>query len=230
MQAQLIAQDRLSSIGELTSGIAHELNNPLSSVIGYSELILRRELPDDVKDDIKTISREAERASRIVDNLLTFARGQPEDKSLININETVKKTMELRSNEQRLNSIQTVMYLAPNPPNILGDDFRLRQVFLNIIINAEFFMLEAHGKGTLTIATEQKGDFFRVSFTDDGPGISEENIEHLFDPFFTTKEVGKGTGLGLSICHGIINEHDGRIWAESKPGEGATFVIELPAY
>ncbi len=230
MQAQLIAQDRLSSIGELTSGIAHELNNPLSSVIGYSELVLRRELPADVKEDMHTISKEAERASKIVDNLLTFARGQPEDKSLVNINVTIEKTMELRSHEQKLKNIQTTMHLAPELPNVLGDEFQLRQVFLNIIINAEFFMLEAHGKGTLTIETEERGDFVRISFSDDGPGIPEENTEHLFDPFFTTKEVGKGTGLGLSICHGIISEHNGRIWVESKPGEGADFIIELPAY
>jgi signal transduction histidine kinase len=112
----------------------------------------------------------------------------------------------------------------------MGSAFQLQQVFLNIIINAEFFMLEAHGKGTLTIVTEQAGNSIRATIADDGAGISRENMKHIFSPFFTTKEVGKGTGLGLSICHGIITEHGGRIWAESKLGKGATFIIELPVY
>ncbi len=110
----------------------------------------------------------------------------------------------------------------------MGSALQLQQVFLNIIVNAEFFMLEAHKRGTLVITSEQKDDYVRISIKDDGPGIPQENLKHVFNPFFTTKAVGKGTGLGLSICHGIISEHGGRIWAESKPGEGATFIIELP--
>ncbi len=230
MQERLIAQGRLASMGELTSGIAHELNNPLASVIGFSELLLKRDLPTDIEADLNIISSEAERAARIVDNLLTFARKQPEDKLPIDINETIEKTLELRVYEQEQNNIRTITRFTPDLPEIMGNDFQLRQVFLNITINAEFFMIEAHGKGTLTILTERAGDFIRVSFTDDGPGIPQENIARLFNPFFTTKEVGKGTGLGLSICHGIVTEHGGRIWAESKPGEGATFTIELPVY
>jgi signal transduction histidine kinase len=104
----------------------------------------------------------------------------------------------------------------------------MQQVFLNVIVNAEFAMLEAHHKGMLTITTEKESDFIRISIADDGLGISEENLKHIFDPFFTTKEVGKGTGLGLSICHGIVNEHGGKIYAESKKNQGTTFVVELP--
>ena len=111
----------------------------------------------------------------------------------------------------------------------MADSFQLQQVFFNIIINAEYFMIESHQGGTLTIATERVRDTIRISFADDGPGIAREDLQHLFDPFFTTKEVGKGTGLGLSICHGIIAEHGGRIYAESELGKGATFIVELPA-
>jgi signal transduction histidine kinase len=117
---------------------------------------------------------------------------------------------------------------ASDLPQVMGNASQLQQVLFNIVINAEFFMLEAHQKGNLTITTERIGDFVRASFTDDGPGIPEEHMRNLFTPFFTTKEVGKGTGLGLSICHGIITEHGGRIYAESELGKGATFVVELP--
>jgi PAS domain S-box-containing protein len=228
MQEQLIAQDRLVSIGQLTAGVAHELNNPLTSVVGFSELLLERELPADIIADINIIHSEAERAARIVENLLTFSRKHREEKILTDINEVIEKTLRLRTGEQKLNNIKTVINLANNLPLIMGSALQLQQVFLNIIVNAEFFMLEAHKRGTLVITSEQKDDYVRISIKDDGPGIPQENLKHVFNPFFTTKAVGKGTGLGLSICHGIISEHGGRIWAESKPGEGATFIIELP--
>ena len=230
MQQQLIVQDRLASIGELTSGIAHELNNPLTSIIGFSDFLLKREMPEDVRGDLSIINSEAQRAARIVDSLLTFARNEPQEKLPVDINGIVEKTLELRAYKQKLDNIHTVPRLAPDLPRIMGNDFQLRQVFLNIIINAEFFMVEAHGEGTLTIVTKNAGGSVRISFTDDGPGILPENMPRLFSPFFTTKGVGKGTGLGLSICHGIIAGHGGKIWAESTPDKGAAFVIELPVY
>jgi PAS domain S-box-containing protein len=230
MQEQLITQDRLASIGELTSGVAHELNNPLSIISGYSELLLKRELPADIKSDVDVIISEVERAAKIVDNLLTFARQQPEEKLHIDINGIIENILEIRAYEQKVNNIRTVTNYASDLPNILGNAFQLRQVFVNIIINAEYFMIEKHGKGTLTISTERAGDFVRVSIKDDGPGIIQENMGRLFNPFFTTKEVGKGTGLGLSICHGIIVEHGGKIWAESTQGKGAIFISELPVH
>jgi PAS domain S-box-containing protein len=228
MQAQLIAQDRLASIGQLTAGVAHELNNPLTSVIGYSVLLLERDLPADIKDDITIIHNEGERAARIVGNLLTFARKQGEQKSLTDINEIIERTLALRTSEFRLNNIKTITSFAEDLPELLVNSFQLQQVFLNIIINAEYFMLKAHNKGTLTIITERAGDYIRIKIIDDGPGILKKNLSHIFNPFFTTKEVGEGTGLGLSICHGIITEHGGSIRAESKQDEGATFIIELP--
>jgi PAS domain S-box-containing protein len=230
MEEQLIMQDRLASIGQLSAGMAHELNNPLTSVINFSTLLLRRELPNDIKEDLKTINDEAQRIAKIVKNLVIFARRQPQEKQPMNINEGIQKVLELRAYEQKVNNIQVNVRLGPNLPQILGNSSQLQQVFLNIIINAEFLMLEAHGKGILTVTTEKVGNFVRASFADDGPGISRENMRRLFTPFFTTKEVGKGTGLGLSTCHGIITEHGGRIRAESELGKGAIFILELPMY
>ena len=228
MVEQLMAQDRLATIGQLTSGIAHEINNPLTGVIGFSELLLERDLPDDIKEDLRVVRNGATRTAEIVKNLLTFARRKPQEKVPTDINENIQRVLELRSHEMKVNDIRLVTRFAANLPRVTGNPGQLQQVFLNIIVNAEFFMLEAHKKGTLTITTKLAGDFVRTSFTDDGPGISEENMKHLFTPFYTTKEVGKGTGLGLSICHGIITEHGGKIYAESELGKGATFIVELP--
>ena len=225
---KLIVTDRLASVGELAAGIAHELNNPLTSVIGFSQLLLEKDIPDDTKSDLKIIYSEAQRAAQVVKGLLTFARRHPPLKELVNINTIIEKVLEIRAYEQKVSNIQVNTQLAPDLPEIMADHFQLQQVFLNIIINAEHFMIAAHNKGTLTITTEKVGDIIKASFADDGPGIRKENLEHLFDPFFTTKEVGSGTGLGLSICHGIITEHGGRIQVESKLGKGATFVVELP--
>jgi PAS domain S-box-containing protein len=228
MEEQLIVTDRLSSIGELSSGIAHELNNPLTGIIGFSDLLLDKDLPDDIKEDVEVINREAKRTASVVRSLLTFARKHETEKKLVNINSIIEKVLELRAYEQKVSNIEVNTRFACNLPEITADGFRLQQVFLNIIINAEHFMTEAHGRGTLTITTEQVGNIIRASFADDGPGIAEENLEHIFDPFFTTKQVGKGTGLGLSISYGIITEHGGRIYAESGLGKGATFIVELP--
>ncbi len=228
IQEQLIVTDRLSSVGELASGIAHELNNPLTGVIGFAQLLLEKDVSDDVREDIRVIYGEAQRAAQVVKGLLTFARKHTPVKQLVNINSIIDKVLELRAYEQRVSNIQVNTRFPPDLPEIMADYFQLQQVFLNIIINAEHFMIEARNRGVLTITTERAGDIIKASFADDGPGISKENLGYLFDPFFTTKEVGKGTGLGLSICHGIITEHGGRIYAESELDKGATFVIELP--
>ena len=228
IEEQLIITDRLASVGELASGIAHELNNPLTGVIGFAQMVLDKDIPDDIKRDIEVVYSEAQRTAQVVKNLLTFARKHAPAKQLVSINNTIEKVLELRAYEQRVSNIQVNTQFAPDLDEVMADYFQLQQVFLNIIINAEHFMIEAHNGGNLTITTERAGDIIKASFTDDGPGIAEENLGHLFDPFFTTKEVGKGTGLGLSICHGIIAEHGGRIYAESEPGKGATFIVELP--
>jgi PAS domain S-box-containing protein len=227
-EEQMIVTSRLASIGELTSGVAHEINNPLTSVIGFSELLLERPLPEGIKEDLTTIRDEAQRASRVVKNLLTFTRQHPVSKEPVDVNSIIEKVLELRAYEQKANNIRVVLRLAPDLPKINADYYQLQQVFFNLIVNAEYFMTEAHNKGTLTITTENLDDAVGISFADDGPGISAESLQHLFNPFFTTKPVGKGTGLGLSICHGIITAHNGKIYAESTYGKGATFFVEIP--
>jgi signal transduction histidine kinase len=228
MEEQLIMTDRLASIGELASGIAHELNNPLTSVIGFSQLLLEGDVPADMKEDLGTVYSEAQRAAVIVKNLLTFARKHAPVKQLCQINTVIEDVLRLRAYEQKVNNIEIEKRLGSNLPEIMIDNFQMQQVFLNIVVNGEFAMLESHHRGKLTITTKKYDNFIKITITDDGPGIARENLKHIFDPFFTTKEVGKGTGLGLSICHGIVTEHGGQIYARSEKGQGATFVVELP--
>jgi len=228
MEEQLIVTDRLASIGELASGIAHELNNPLTGVIGFSELLLEKDVPNEIREDIAIIHNEAMRAAEVVKNLLTFGRKHTPLKQLVNINSVIASVLGLRAYEQKVSNIKVVKRLASDMPEVMADSFQLQQVFLNIVINAEYSMQEAHRGGVLTIMTEREGDIIRATLNDDGLGIKKEDLGHIFDPFFTTKEVGKGTGLGLSICHGMITEHGGRIYAQSEIGKGAAFIMELP--
>jgi PAS domain S-box-containing protein len=228
MEESMVITDRLASIGELVSGVAHELNNPLTSVIGYLELLLGEDVPDKIREDIAIAHHEALRAAEVVSNLLTFARKHAPSKKLVNINGIIATVLRLRAYEQKVRNIKVNTGFANNLPLIMADNFQLQQVFLNIVINAEYFMIEAHNRGALTITTEKAGDIVRVSFADDGPGIPEENLKRIFTPFFTTKEEGKGTGLGLSICLGIVAGHSGRIYATNQPGGGANFIVELP--
>lgn len=225
-KAQLASH--LAAVGEMASGIAHEINNPLTAVIGFAQLVMDRNIPDDVREDIDIICSEAQRTAEVVKNLLTFARKHAPASQLTNINSVVEDTLKLRAYEHRVNNIQVNTRFDPKLPEIMVDYFQMQQVFLNIILNGETAMLEAHNKGTLTITTQKVNSTINVSFTDDGPGIAKENLSRIFDPFFTTREVGKGTGLGLSVCYGIVAEHGGRIYARSKLGTGATFVVELP--
>jgi PAS domain S-box-containing protein len=225
---QLMMADRLASIGELAAGTAHELNNPLTSVIGFSQLLMEKDIPDDIREDVKLVYNEARRAADVTKNLLTFARKRTPVKQLTQINNIIVDVLKLRAYEQKVNGIQVKRRLAHDLPEIMVDYFQMQQVFLNIIINAEYFMTVAHNRGTLTINTKKHNSSMRISITDDGPGIPQENLSRIFDPFFTTKEAGKGTGLGLSICHGIVAEHGGQIYAKSQPGKGATFIVELP--
>jgi two-component system NtrC family sensor kinase len=228
MEEQLMLTDRLASIGELASGIAHELNNPLTSVIGFSQLLLEEDISPNLKEDIGTIYSEAQRASTIVKNLLTFARKHAPMRQLSQINNILEDVLKLRSYEHKVNNIELEKRFAADLPEIMVDYFQMQQVFLNLIVNAESAMLEAHGRGKMVITTSRNNHTLKVIFTDNGPGIANENLRRVFDPFFTTKEVGKGTGLGLSICHGIVTGHGGRIYAEGTVNEGATFVVELP--
>jgi PAS domain S-box-containing protein len=222
------AAARLASVGELAAGVAHEINNPLTGVIGYAELLMQEDVPEHIKDDLEVIHDGAQRVAGIVKGLLKFARQTRPERIPVNINEIIKVTLRLRAYELETNDIKVVTNLASDLPLTVADPGQLQQVFLNLTVNAETEMKLAHGKGRLSIRTEQIDDIIRISFKDDGPGIARKNLGRIFDPFFTTREVGKGTGLGLSICHGIINEHGGKIYADSQAGKGATFVVELP--
>jgi PAS domain S-box-containing protein len=227
-QERLYLTDRLASVGEMASGIAHELNNPLTSVIGLSEMLASSDAPADIKEDLAAINSEAKRAAAVVKNMLSFARKHLPMKQNTQLNKILTDVLKLRAHEQKLNNIETITHLAPDLPEINADFFQIQQVFINIILNAEQAMYAAHNRGTLTITSEAADSIIRVSIADDGPGIEHEYLNRIFDPFFTTKEVGKGTGLGLSISYGIISAHKGTIYAVSEPGKGATFVVELP--
>jgi PAS domain S-box-containing protein len=219
---------RLASVGEMASGIAHEINNPLTAVIGFAQLLMDTDLPDEVKEDISVIHKEAQRAAGVARNLLTFARKHTPIKQPTNLNSIIEGVLKLRAYEQSVNNIKVNTRLAIDLPEVMADYSQMQQVFVNIILNAESAMLGSGNGGTMTITTQKVNNVVRASFADTGPGITKENLNRIFDPFFTTKEVGKGTGLGLSVCHGIVAEHGGRIYARGRLGNGATFVVELP--
>jgi PAS domain S-box-containing protein len=228
LQQELYLAQRLAAVGELAAGVAHEINNPLTGVLGFSQRLMRKSTDKEVSRDLEIIHDEARRAADVVQNLLTFARRRQPKKEYTNINDIVKRTLELRSYALQTSNIEVVTALAHNLPQLMVDFPQIQEVFLNIILNAEQAMSEAHGRGKLVIKTRRVKDHVGISFADDGPGISPENLDKVFDPFFTTREQKGGTGLGLSACHGIVTEHGGRIYLRSKPGQGATFIVELP--
>lgn len=225
-KAQLAS--RLSTVGQMAAGICHEINNPLTTVIGYSEMLRSKDLPDDVKQQVGYISESGHRVADIVRQLLLFARNAQPMRTTVDLNDIVSRTLRLRGYQLQLANINVLTELDSDLPYIIADPGQLLQVFLNIVLNAEKEMQLAHGQGTLLIKTERINDTVRISFNDDGPGIPEKNLQKIFDPFFTTRKIGEGTGLGLSVCHGIITEHHGRIYAQSEPGKGATIIVELP--
>ena len=233
LQEQLLQSEKMSALGQLISGVAHELNNPMTGVLGFSQLLLMSEnIPDKEKQSLEKINQEAERARKIVQNLLTFARQRKPTKRTAQINEIANRTLDLRAYEMKVSNIEIVRTLDPNIPPVFADDHQIQQVFMNLIINAEQAMLASHQKGRLEVFTQCniERSVISISFRDDGPGIAEEHLSKIFDPFFTTKPVGKGTGLGLSIAYGIIEEHGGRITAHNNREGGATFTVELPMH
>ena len=220
---------RLTAVGEMAAGIAHEINNPLTGVIGFSQLLLEKQnVPDDIKDEVRIIADGSKRVADIVKRLLTFARQTKPIRTLTNLNELIDNTLKLREYVLKTANITVVTRFDPELPWSVIDPGQVQQVFLNLIVNAEQEMKKAHGKGTLTITTEKNENNIRISFQDDGPGITKENMGHLFEPFFTTKDVGEGTGLGLSLSRSIVLEHGGIMSVKSEFGQGATFIIELP--
>ncbi len=229
MHSKLLRTEKMAAIGQLVSGIAHELNNPLTSIMGYAQLLLGRRLASEPGDDARKIYQEADRASRIVKNLLLFTRDTKPERRAVSLNEIVERTVALRSYELKVENIAVELVLDPNLPPTLADASQMQQVLLNLLVNAEQALQQSRGRGRICIRTQRAGtDRLALEVSDDGPGIPAETASRIFDPFFTTKPIGVGTGLGLSIVYGIVREHGGEITVESKPGEGATFQVELP--
>jgi signal transduction histidine kinase/CheY-like chemotaxis protein len=237
-QARLVQSEKLAAIGELVAGVAHELNNPLTLIIGFAELLRRSPVSDEIRQDLEKIVAQSRRAAGIVRSLLDFARQRPSERQLVQANDMMDSTLDLLAYELRTHNIERTVRLAPDLPLTLADPYQLQQVFVNLVNNARQAMSEAHGGGHLTITSElgpstflnggQDGEpVIRITVQDDGPGIPPDLLPRIFDPFFTTKSPGEGTGLGLSVCHGIMGDHGGHIWAENGT-QGVTFFVELP--
>ena len=226
---QLLQAEKMSALGQTISGVAHELNNPLATILSWAERLAERPLDDNSRRGVEVILGESERAARIVRNLLTFARKRQSTRAMIDVNHVVRETLALRAYEQRLTNIEVFTALAAGLPQVFADSHQIQQVLLNLVINAEQAMVSANGRGSLVIRTwhEADRDAVVLEVTDDGPGISADMRGKIFDPFFTTKEVGKGTGLGLTVAYAIVQEHGGRIRVEER-SQGASFLVELP--
>ena len=230
IEQKLLHTQRMAAIGQMVSGIAHELNNPLTSILGYAQLSLTRRSGPQRDGDVQRVLQQAERASRIAKNLLLLSRGTAAEHSPVDLNEVVERTVALRSYELRLENIEVSMDLSDRLPHALGDAGQLQQVLLNLIVNAEQAIQNGKGEGHIRLRTRRiAGDRIALEVADDGPGIAPAQLSRIFDPFFTTKAAGVGTGLGLSIVYGIVHDHDGEVSVDSREGSGATFTIELPA-
>lgn len=230
LKKQLYHAEKLTSLGILVSGVAHEINNPLTGVIAYTELLMMKTEEGPLKNELKKILQSAERCKRIVENLLTFSRQKEPMRSLESINSIIERAIDLRGYWLKSSNIEIIKDFG-EIPSVLVDSQQMQQVILNILLNAEQAIMEAkRKKGKIIFTTRYIPETHRIKIkvTDNGTGIPEENLSKIFDPFFTTKPVGIGTGLGLSISHGIVAEHGGIIWAENSPEGGAVLNIEIP--
>lgn len=235
-QSQMLQTEKMAALGQLVSGIAHELNNPLTAIMGYAQLLLGKGLTEVQISEAERVFQEAERARRIVKNLLYFARENRAERTRVELNEIIERTLALRSYELRVEDIAVECDLAPHLPATLADPYQLQQVILNLLVNAEQALLEARGHGHVWIRTrhiiegvaDKERDRIILEVADDGPGIPPEIASRVFDPFFTSKPCGVGTGLGLSIVYGIVHQHGGDVAFGSRPGGGARFIVDLP--
>jgi PAS domain S-box-containing protein len=229
LRGKLVHSEKMAAVGQLVSGVAHEVNNPLTAILGFADLLMENpELPESVRKDLRIILQEAQRTKQIVQNLLSFARQMPPQRNPVQLNSVLRRTIQLRSYDFTSHGIEVIEHLDEGLPEVIGDAHQLQQVFLNILNNAYDSAHEVGRPARIEIMTAKFGETVEVSFCDNGAGISQP--ARIFDPFFTTKEVGKGTGLGLSICYGIVKEHGGEILCHNNTdGQGATFIVRLPA-
>jgi PAS domain S-box-containing protein len=228
LEQQIIQSERLAAMGQMIGGFAHELNNPLTSILGMAELLQEGDPNEAARKQITILHKEARRAAEIVQNLQYFARPPAPGRSEVNLNDLVQRTVQMQSYPLRKSNITVDFKPEAELPAIVADPNQLMQVFLNLLLNAEQAIRESGQKGTIRVHTGRTPESVSVVFEDDGPGIAQENLAHIFDPFFTTKRPGRGTGLGLSICKTVLREHGGNIDVASAPGGGAVFTITLP--
>ena len=229
LRDKLVHAEKMAAVGQLVSGVAHEVNNPLTAILGFADLLMENpELPDAAKKDLRVILQEAQRTKQIVQNLLSFARQMPPQRDAVQLNTILRRTIQLRSYDFTSHGVEVIEHLDQGLPDVMGDAHQLQQVFLNILNNAYDAVHDVGRAARIEIMTSKAGEAVEVSFSDNGYGISHP--DKIFDPFFTTKEIGKGTGLGLSICYGIVKEHGGEILCHNNSdGQGATFIVRLPA-
>ena len=229
LQAKLLHAEKMAAVGQLVSGVAHEVNNPLTAILGFADLLMENpEVPESARKDLRVILEQAQRTKQIVQNLLSFARQVPPQRKPVQLNTILSRTVQLRAYDLHSRGAEVVELFDPKLPEAIGDAHQLQQVFLNILNNAYDAVRDTGRPARIEIKSSNRGSFVEVSFRDNGYGISFP--ERIFDPFFTTKEIGKGTGLGLSICYGIVREHGGEILCHNNTdGDGATFVVRLPS-
>lgn len=227
-ESQLQQAEKLAAIGQLVSGVAHEINNPAAIISGFAQTMLLEELKPENREMVRTIYDEATRIGRITQNLLAFARVGGKERTLADVNDIVRRTFALRSYHFSTLNVAVTLDLDPTDPKIWANAAELQQLLLNLLINAEQAVMTSEGPRAITTRTRSANSHVRLDIADTGPGIPPEIRRKIFDPFFTTKPEGGGTGLGLSICYGIAESHGGRIWVESEPGRGATFSVVLP--
>jgi two-component system NtrC family sensor kinase len=228
LQAKLMHTEKMAALGQLVSGVAHEVNNPLAAIVGFSDLLIENPaVPEDAKQELGLILQEAQRTQLIVQSLLSFARQMPAQRAPVQVNSILQQTLKLRAYDLSNHGVELNERYEQDLPLTVGDPHQLQQVFLNILNNAYDAIQEVRRPGKIEIATSHADGHVEIAFCDNGPGIS--HAERIFEPFFTTKEVGKGTGLGLSICYGIVRAHGGEIFARNHTdGVGCSFLVRLP--
>ena len=228
LYSELVHAEKLSAVGELASGVAHEINNPLTTILGQAQLLLgRSDVPLPVRERVEMMADEASRAARIVQNLLLFARHYPPERRPCAISDQVERVLALKRYQLDRDKVRVLTEFTTCPP-VWADENKIQQVLLNLVQNAHQALLRQTSDRVLTLRVRPRGSRVVIEVIDNGPGIPADALPRIFDPFFTTKPPGEGSGLGLSVSYGIVGQHGGRLYAENRPEGGASFIVELP--